>query len=572
MKKMLLFAGMLMASQLCSAQRIVEGTNASWDYPDHSVETYRDLVFTGCTERNPNTGFLSPMFKITFTNLVNVTSFNLDFPEHVYLMDFTICDPQTGQQPTIVLTGMQADQGAPTRMYIAEVDFSGNFVNAAFYPVGDYLIPHQVIYTNFHGLDQIVVVGTKAAGSYNINPPNMVPKKGFVMGVEHANLLNVQFVDEMDSPNVPGGSDNDMHETICEMPGQGYFISGSANNPNADEQNLLVTSIDYFGGVYNTLIYDNTDYQYVGASVLYAGTSATTGAPLVHVLANNSSSHTFEVATFDGLTLLPQPLFFRYDITNLPVLPGNGIDVNGFKLEMNGNRQVMVTGYISAPTGVLPEKLTPFQMLLTPNLANFVQGKLYQSGNNSPLNAYLEESGSSTYINTPDISAYNIYSGRSHVVSPNTGIGYDMYSSNPSVISGCERGLKIKRERFEVPRVARPDYYPTGYDRYPYNLNSTQRNIHDGVLCPFAIVVNPSAGTATISPNPATTELAVSLDSEIRAIIVSDMKGNVVLKAGAPERSAMEITLDISTLKPGVYLLDIVNEEGIVQREKFIKQ
>jgi len=570
MKKALLFVGMLAASQLCSAQRIVEGTNASWEYPNHSVETYRELVFTGCSERNPNTGFLSPMFKITFTGGGNFTSFNLDFQEHVYLMDFTIRAPQNGQQPTIVLTGMQVDQGWPTRMYIAEVDFNGNFVNAAFYAIGNYLTPQQVIWSEFQGKEQIVVVGTKADESPDVNPANMVSKKGFVMAIDPSDFLNLLFVHEMESANVPGGSDNDMLETICEMPGYGYFIGGSANNPDADEQNLLALSIDYGGGVYDVLIYDNTDYQYAAASVAYAGTTAD-GTPLVYVLANNSSSHTFEVATFDGLALPLTPLFFRYDITNI-VPPGQGIDVNGFKLEIDGNKRVVVSGYIASPSGVMSQLLTPFQMLLTPTLANYVQGKYYLSDNNSPLNAYFDESGSSVYINTPDISAYNPYSDLSHVVSAHSGVGYDTYSSSPSKVSKCEKGLKTKRVRFEVPRVARPDYYRTEYERGHYYFPTTQRHIHEEVLCPFAIVVNPSTGMATISPNPATTELAVNLDTEIRAITVSDMKGNVVLKTGAPERSTMEITLDISTLTPGVYLLDIVNDEGIVQREKFIKQ
>jgi len=564
---------MLMASQLCSAQRIVEGTNASWDFANHSVETYRELVFTGCSERNPNTGFLSPMFKITFTGGGNFTSFNLDFQEHVYLMDFTIRAPQNGQKPTIVLTGMQVDQGGPTRMYIAEVDFNGNFVNAAFYAIGNYLTPQQVIWSEFQGKEQIVVVGTKADESPDVNPANMVSKKGFVMAIDPTNFVNLLFVNEMESANVQGGSDNDMLETICEMPGYGYFIGGSANNPDADEQNLLTMSIDYSGTAYAALIYDNTDYQYAAASVAYAGISATTGAPLVYVLANNSSSHTFEVATFDGLTGMPTPpLFFRYDITNL-VPPGQGIDVNGFKIEIDGSKRAVISGYISAPTGVMSQLLTPFQMLLAPNLATYVQGKYYLSDNNSPLNAYFDESGASVYINTPDISAYNPYSKLSHVVSAHTGVGYDMYYSTPSKVSQCEKGLKTKRIRFEVPAVARPDYYRTEYDRGNYYFPSTQRHIHEEVLCDIVISsMNVSEGSATLSPNPATTELAVSLDTEIRAITVSDMKGNVVLKTGAPERSTMKITLDISTLKPGVYLLDIVNEEGIVQREKFIKQ
>jgi len=570
MKKVLFFAGMLMTSQLCSAQRVVEGTFGSWDYPNHSVETAQDFVVYGCTERDPNTGLLSPMFKITLTNGTNWGSFNLDFPDEVILMDFAL-RLNAGTVPRIILTGMTTDPNNPYKMYVAEVDFTGNMIQSSFFtdPAGEYLIPHQVIYSTTQN-GRVIVVGTKAAGSFSGLPPNAVAKKGFVMVLDANNYGVVPVFQEMNSPNIAGGSDNDMLESVCEMPGTGYFITGSANNPQANEQNLLTMGIDYNGVVLHSSIFDNTNFQYMGASVHYRPSTA--AQPVVYVLANNSAGHTFEIAAFNGLTGVPGP-FYRYNITNI-VPPGSGIDVNGFRLQLTANNQPLVTGYISAPTGVLPELLTPFQMLFSANLNTYIQGKFYpaSNNNNSPLNGYFSEAGNSVYANTPDVVAYNSISAKTYVINPNTGTGYDVSTSNPSVVSGCEKGLKTQQVVMQVPLVGHASHPNVQVNKNPYIFPKTPRNIHDGVLCPFAIMPNPSGGTATLSPNPATTELAVSLDTEIRDIIVTDMKGNVVLKAVPSERSKMAAALDISGLKPGVYFVDITNAEGIIEREKFIKQ
>jgi len=570
MKKALFIAGMLVASQLSNAQQVVEGTNSSWDNPNHSIETYQDFVVTGCTERNPNgPGFWSPMFKITIVNLTNFISFNLDMQTDVDLMDFVIMD-EPGTQPTILLTGKTYDQNNIYKMFVAEVDFNGNFLQQSWFsdPSGGGYIPHQIVYFK----KRAMIVGTKAYGTFPAGtPPESVPKVGFMLELDANNLSSTLMYQEMDSPG-GSGDDYDMLESVCVVPNCGYFATGSANNPGNNEQNLLTMTIDFNGNLTGSGIWDNTQYRYAGASAHYRNTAS--AQPIVYVLANNSDSHTFEMAAFNGCNGNIGTPFYRYDISSLPVPPGGGIDVNGFRLRTNNQNQVIVTGYITDNIGVIGPKLTPFQMLFSANLNTYLQGKIYGSTNNSPLSDYFDESGASVFINTPDIVAYSSITNKTYVVNPNTGTGYDVNTSTPNVISGCEKAIKTKQHVFNVPQIGHAHHYfsqiYSGPDQFPVTI----RPIHDAIICPFQIIANPSdgTGTATIYPNPASSDLEVSLEEEIKEIVVRDMKGNLVMSIAASPRTGMHTTIDISKLGSGVYMIDITDSEGTVHKERFVKE
>jgi len=569
MKKALIIAGMLAASQFSNAQQVVEGTNSSWERPNHSIETYEEFVVTGCTERSPVTGYWSPMFKITVVNLSNVISFNLDMQTDVDLMDFVIRADQ-GVRPTILLTGKTYDQNSTYKMFVAEVDFNGNFIRQSWFtdPNGGGYVPHQIIYEK----RRATIVGTKLYDPlYQGVPPESVRKVGFILNMDANLYSNILFYQEMDSP---GGSpdDYDMLESVCEIPNCGYFITGSANNPTNAEQNMITMGVDYAGNLRHSTIWDNTTRRYVGASVYHDGNTAD---PRVYLLANNSDFGTFEMAQFDGCDGYPVTPFYRYNISSFPVSPGNGMDVNGFRLRATGHNEVIVTGYITDNVGIFGALLTPFQMLFSPDLGTYIQGKIYGSTNNSPINEdYFNESGASVFINTPDIVAYSRFTNKTYVVNPNTGTGYDVNTSDPTTVSNCEKAFKVKQDIFDVPAIAHAEHYFSQIDESRDQFPITIRPIHDGIICPYMIIANPSdgTGTATIYPNPASSDLEVSLEEEIKEIVVRDMKGNLVMSIAASPRTGMHTTLDISKLGSGVYMIDITDSEGTVHKQRFVKE
>lgn len=567
MKTALVSVALFFASHVCNSQQFLETTFGSWDNQNLSVETFQDFVISGYTETNPGTGLLTPTFKITdiFGNPLN--TFYTEYYDDMYLMDFTIRE----STHTIILTGMTAvtTGGTPYKMFVAEVDFmSGAPVQSwiEYTYNGNSMVPHQVIASEISG--QVMVVGTEITGTVTPGNFGFIQKSGFILALDINNFSNILYTPlEMDVPAVSNW-DYDMLENITEVDGFGYFISGSCNGPTG-EQNLLVMTITYGGGIAASNIIDNTNSRFAGASVMY-----NQQLNVVYVLVNNSIMHQYQVAQFNPFTATPSSPWVNHQFTAFPI--GSGVDQNGFRLQQTPDNLIIVGGYLSAPFGALPEQLTPFQTVMKDNLT-FIAAKLYVSGNNSPLSpSYFEENGNSVFINTPDMIVYNEVSKRTYLVNQNINNGgFDLDVSSLFQPSQCEKALKVATSMITPVIVGSGNY--NLLPMYPKNYmpNPTPRPIMHQVLCPDvspAIVAHTP--DATLAPNPATIQLSITLDEgeTIQHASVYDLKGNVVLSQQATDRPNHILTLNVEKLSPGTYVVEITTKEGTIRHEKFVKQ
>lgn len=567
MKTTLFTVALLLVSPLCNSQRILETTNGSWDNPNLSVETFKDFVISGYTETNPATGLLTPTFKVSDINGNPITSYYVDYPDAVYLMDFTIREANK----SIILTGMTAvtTGGTAHKLIVAEVDFmTGTPMQSSLeYPFSNNtMVPHQVIHSEAN--NQVIVVGTEIVST--LTPTNFpfLPKYGFVLGLDLTNFNNIIFTPiQLDVPPVVN-ADYDMLENITEVNGSGYFISGSCNGPSG-EQNLLTMGIDYAGNVTFSNIVDNTNFRYAGASVMY-------NAPLnvVYLMANNSVMHQFQIAKCDPLTGIFLTPWHSHQFAALPI--GGGVDQNGFRLQQTPDNFIVVGGYFSAPFGALPQQLTPFQVVMRDDLA-FIAAKEYQSDNNSPLSpSYFEESGNSTFINTPDMIVYNRFSRRTYLVNQNTNFGgFDLNVSSLFKPSKCEKMHPVNSFTTTPNVVGSGNFNPLPMYAVTYLPTPGPRPIMENILCqsisPTAIaVITPSP---VLAPNPATDLLSITLDEEtIQDVVVYDLKGNLVLSQKATGRTPHVITLEIGKLDQGAYVIEITTKEGTIHHERFVKE
>jgi hypothetical protein len=278
------------------------------------------------------------------------------------------------------------------------------------------------------------------------------------------------------------------------------------------------------------------------------------------------------VSRFNPATGAPMlASWVSHQISTMPI--GGGVDQNGFRLQQNqAANQLFVGGYLSAPFGALPQLLTPYLMTLNPGLG-FTAGKHFQSGNNAPLADYFEERGNSVYINTPDIISFNpsTTSMRNYIVSQNNvSGGFDLNITLPLGNSGCERPLTITTVTQPITVVGSSTFTGLGISPSIYTPSPATRPMSQAVLCQqFAMVASPD-----IWPNPASQEvkLALSDGETIESVTVYDLNGKIVLQAAAPERMRAEMTLDISALTNGVYLIHMTDANGIVHRDKFVKE
>lgn len=565
MKTTLFTVALLLVSHLCNAQRIFETTFSSWDNPNLSVETFDNVVVSGYTETNPATGLLTPTFKISSTTGVPLNAYYVDYPDAVYLMDFTIREATN----TIILAGMTAvtTGGTPFKMIVAEVDLTtGAPVQSSLEYTynANSMVPHQVIHSEAMG--QVTVVGTEIVGTITSGSYAANPKYGFVLGLDINNFNSILYNPiEMDLPTL-SPSDYDMLENITEVDGAGYFISGSCNGPSG-EQNLLTMGIDYLGNVTFSRIVDNTNSRYAGSSVMY-----NSSLNVVYLLANNSIIHQYQIAQCDPTTGIFLTPWFSHQFSTLPI--GSGVDQNGFRLQQTLSNQIIVGGYLSAPFGSLPEQLTPFQVVMNSSLG-FLAAKYYQSGNNSPLSpSYFEENGNSVFINTPDMIAYNANEKRTYLVNQNTVTGgFDLNVSSLYKTSKCEQSLSVNTFTVTPSLVGVGSFTPLPMYTNSYSPAGITRPIWEHILCES---VSPNAiatPTVTLAPNPATDQLSITLNEEtILQVDVYDLKGNLILSAPGTDRTANAINLTIGKLNQGTYLMKILTKEGSIRCEKFVKE
>jgi hypothetical protein len=568
--KKALFTLLMAAVPVCmNAQiRIFEPTQISWERPNLSVETWKDLVFTAYTDNNPQTNLSTPVVKLTDINGNLIPGgFNyLDLGIDVNLMDFTINEPQKH----LIFTGYT--WGFPYRMFILETDFFGNFVQLCWHGAssGNGYVPHQVIYSS--NANQVVIVGTEVNAALAASNTYTVGKTGFIMAVDGGNFCNVAFQVESDTPSA-SGDDADMLETVTEMP-NGYFMAGSANFSSwwSNTQELLTMGVDYAGTTLYSNIWSNTNYQHAGASVLYSQNTNT-----VAVMSNNSVIHQFMVGHFDwttGQPVNPASPFNCHMTASLPI--AGGIDQNGFRLQETAHGEFVIGGYYGtwwpSPT-TLPSMITPFQVTLDASLTNMLNFKYYQSDNNFNSADYFSMMGNSVYINTPDMIAYNRDFDRTFLVNHNsTKKGFDLHISRPYDHYQCETPVpsnwfdRVTPDQGPSWDPGNSDYAGGGWEAPIQRGTKAQR------LCAKSMTSETEGKVdATLFPNPATEFLTIESNDVLRSIRMLDMNG-AVLQIVNVDAADMEWTLSVKDLKAGVYFIEMENEDGIMTRERFVKE
>jgi len=567
---------LLLTSTVCNAQaaRTSEGTNATWNFMDLSVETWdaRKWTIAGTTEPNA-AGQTGPLFKFTTDFLVPQLPAPLPTYRYTYgttqrvLMDFTV-DQTAGH---VIMTGMEDVGGvAANRMFITRFNAPNGAIifSRDFSIPGFNLIPHQIIYSTTN--NQYVVVGTKYSGTMTSANFTMLPKTGFALIIDATTLATVAFI-ETNTPST-STSDHDMLETVTERPGAGvgYFAGGSANGFGAGiaEQNMMVMNFSAAGAPGASCVVDNTTSRSAVSSVIF-----NPALGQIVSLNNSSSNATYELLRFNAATCAPTFPAVRHILNSC--LP-TGARPYGCRLQQaSGGNQIIIGGNATVPTSAV---LVPFQTTTNPGLGAMINAKTFQTNNTSPLTGYFNE-GAGLYINTPDMMVYNgdPAVNKTYLVNPNTGVGFDMLRSIHTGTLACEAGCQFTAASasYATSTVSFAVSTPLVSVIDPILAIHTPANT---VLCssvPLA-PINDDIQEATDSPfklfpNPATDKLEISSDNVVEEAIIYDLNGNRVLAATNEQHAGIRI-IDISMLKAGAYIITLKDSEGILQRAKFVKE
>jgi hypothetical protein len=84
-----------------------------------------------------------------------------------------------------------------------------------------------------------------------------------------------------------------------------------------------------------------------------------------------------------------------------------------------------------------------------------------------------------------------------------------------------------------------------------------------------------SNNNVSIIPNPGSdfpTLNYVSTDDKTASLKISDSKGEIVKELQIESKKGTNIlTLDLSEIKPGIYLFNLMNESNLIFTSKFVK-
>lgn len=575
--KAMLFTALLLTTVVSRAQRVQETTNGSWNNPNLSVENWnlRNWIIAGTTETGP-TG-LCPVFKFTDPALVPIglpplPTYRTVFATGKTLNDFTV-NQNTGE---LILTGTDpiSATGAPMNMYITVVNAPSGAVGASVQvvvpsPVSVSMIPHQIIYSQTS--NQYVVVGTKITGMLTNTNFATIQKTGFMLIVNAAPPFAVVNLIETNTPSVAGGNDSDMLESVTEIPNYGYFAGGSANGfATPGEQNLMVMNANYAGVAGGSCIMDNTNSRSRVASVMHNPSTNQ-----VIVLSNTSNFNNYELVKFNSIAVTPVFPAVRHTISCLPTASV----ANGFRLQQNtAGTQVIVGGYAWNPAA--GPTLTPFQTTTNPGLGTFISAKIFPSANASPLTGYYNESGAPSFINTPDMLSYHANSNRTFLVNPSTNVGFDMLRSLPTGASPCETACQFTAASAQWPVAQNTVAFTNLTPTLPtLGASFASRSLMHTVLCSAAAaapveneITADQTMTVSLFPNPAHDQLEIYAEAQLTEATIYDLNGSAVLRSFNTENARGALLIDISALKPGVYVVLLKSKDGLVQRERFVKE
>lgn len=546
------------------AQQFIEHTTESWLHPNLSVETTSSQIFTAFTDRHATYQHLSPTVKITDLNGSPITSFFIDLGQDVTLMDFAVNESRR----TLLFTGFF--NNIPNRIFVVETTTNGTIVQSAAHTIASQwqAVPHQIIYSE--QMDQVVIVGTTFSGELTPYNYTTIDKSGFVLGLS-LDRLNSTSLFTLHTETPGASTDNDMLENIVEVPNQGYVMTGSANNPFTGSQNLHLMQIDYNGSPIYDDVYDVygqsngtsvISNNLVGASVMYFDSQ-------VYVLANSGAVHQFEIIRYNPSNQTFTGNFKFYQPAGIDL--GNGVDMNGFKLQHTPH-DILVGGYLSVTNGSMNAAIHPFQATLSADLNSILSFNVFPAGNNFDLPGYFSETGSSVYINTPDMMAYT--NDKVFTVNQNTDlVGYDLNISHPTSESHCKTQYNSTVATSEHLKLESSILYHVIWLPGEYGAFNDERTISQQNICRRSASANITASVnAELYPNPVNDLLTINSEEVILSARITDLNGALVREVTNNEQSGNEWNINVSDFKTGVYLIELQNAEGESIRERFVKK
>ncbi len=479
-----------------------------------------------------------------------------------------------GLQHEIAITGSIDDFSGVKNVFIATVNAAnGALVNAKHYAIPNPIFNSRGLYISYvfndangDGFNEegFVVAGFNS-DSYTVSTG--ATNTGFVMRVY--GTLGVFWVLEINSPSA--NMDFDAVNSITET-SDGYFLTGSTNDPTTNQLTILAMKIDFQGNlVWNkSHVFGNS--QDVSVDAYYDGST-----DQIYMLSNHSINHLFGVTVMDNAT-------GAIDGAKSWDAMSNELDRYGFTImeSLQNNNNLIITGYDREENWTDPIGNSHFGQS---NI--FVYEFEKANGNPVAMNyqylvAHTEPSGDEfNFWNSQMPLIY--YPDISFGVSNSSGVNYyhigyktdpgnnfteaDLFKTLPNKINECD-----KLDLTIIPQ-------PVSFDFVDATALATDEIDNDFILDPSPIPFSTKDCIPTLSvgsnleqkfnifPNPAVDYINTTL-TEISDYVIYDNTGRSI-KGGTLSNGQ---SIYVADLQPGIYFISFTNNARLKSTFKFIKK
>lgn len=354
-----------------------------------------------------------------------------------------------------VMTGYVDTAGAAHQVFVLRIDGFGNVVDQSRFESPFSGLTHGLGIQ--HTQDNGYVLTGFIADDYATSDS----KRTFVMKLDPN--LNPSWSRYFNTPWV-FNRDYDMGESIVEIPGQGYFVSGSMNFPrnqfaspvpNFTDQGVLAIMLDLNGNLLWNKSFAVQDSAHAGHGNVGVKPYFDTGSNLIYLMSNNTQAHQFNITVFDLAGNIVNNWDYGFVL--------NGIA--GFDLNESANPNTLVACGVAVFFDFLYEGVwsstnyPPVLVEFNKSDGSILWSKLYKFPSENygffPNGFFTPIPGEQPLIFTPDMLT----------LAPDGGYGIAAYRSNSSSFFDLEV-IKTDQQGHSVCPYDTLDFNPLVHPRY----------------------------------------------------------------------------------------------------------
>lgn len=445
------------------------------------------------------------------------------------------------------------------RLYLLHIDNSGNIINQRLYDYKAFDAVGLNVITSYKA-NQFVVGGFIAKEGNKFSPD--IHKIAFLMATNFKlDPIWTLFIDNQQS--IPYIADYNLVESILEIPGQGYFISGAVNEQvNTPYYGALATMVDYNGNIMWNHSFRNTTYGQIGVDAFYDDQ-----CDIIYHLSTNSSTKNIEIASFlnNGTMMHCAQYQLADDYAGYHIMQS---PYNPDAIIVAGNKRDYATPFMAEI------RKSDLHVNWSRNYS-FVAGNLPHANNFFQFSGQYPVHSPVNLVENNDKPGFSLITYRTDIHSPVIDLVLFHTDINGDNCKASEDGLTFLQE-IDPPRIDIDSYHDV-FRNNEATFRSLEIYIDPGEEClpalkrtaiPKSLHDNDSDGEFNVYPNPNHGSFTIESEKSIHSINIINIVGQEVFTSEGINTNTYQVNL--KEQKKGVYFVIVRTQDLNTITQKII--